>query len=442
MNGLMRLLCGILSATTLFLLALFVAAEPGSTRLPLMIIISLGYVWFQRPGSLKVLPFIVPIGPILDDFLISDERVIYVTEAVLLAALSSWLFRLALGRLTLGPPPNRPALVLCGFAIVGILALIAGHMQTLTTLTGWRMVRVLILVPGVCLLLQTQIGTGQRLRALQYWTAASLVGLAVLAIGGVVEGVWGVARGSLEESGSFYGGSISLAVHLAFMGPLALAVGLSRSGRFWGWGGLVAWSAALICLPLTASRGAMGSLALTSILVTCLMFRHADAVRRRWVLTILGLAVVGLTILSAKPELAGSSFAYKYEATMAGDFFSTRVDQWSTAGTILMQSPIWGAGPDAWSPSVPLEIACRHGLPALLILLVAWAMAVRLAASSIQIQETTGSLRLSSVSLGIAVGLLGLFLVGLAETGLGARTTPLLTTTIMMAGFVALGKRS
>ncbi|MBU1675250.1 hypothetical protein KKA85_05665, partial [bacterium] len=42
----------------------------------------------------------------------------------------------------------------------------------------------------------------------------------------------------------------------------------------------------------------------------------------------------------------------------------------------------------------------------------------------------------ASAGWGIVLGLVGLFLAGLAETGLGARTTPLLAVAISVAGMV------
>ncbi|NTV04623.1 hypothetical protein HGA89_06925, partial [bacterium] len=146
-------------------------------------------------------------------------------------------------------------------------------------------------------------------------------------------------------------------------------------------------------------------------------------------------------VLLLKPELAGESFAYKLRASLAGDYLSTRLPAWREAAAAVGAHPLAGEGPEAYAPSIPLELARRLGLPAALLAIAALLGALAAAARASRRLATgaplqASGLSLSSVALGVAAGLAGLLLVGLAETGLGNRTTPLIAATLAVAALL------
>ncbi|MDO9694173.1 MAG: hypothetical protein Q7W56_05545, partial [Candidatus Latescibacteria bacterium] len=159
----------------------------------------------------------------------------------------------------------------------------------------------------------------------------------------------------------------------------------------------------------------------------------------RLALAALGAVAVALLL---RPELAGESFAYKLRASLAGDYFSTRLPAWREALDAIAAHPLTGEGPAAIAPSIPLELARRLGLPAALLAIAALLSALVAAARSSR-RLATGArphqcgLSPSSVALGVAAGLAGLLLVGLAETGLGNRTTPLIAAALAVAALLS-----
>lgn len=440
MRGVGRVLAALATCGLIVLLAHAIAApESAERRLPLVLLAAVGLVVFSRPEFRWILAVVVPAGPVLDFFFLTPGRGIYATEAVLTAALCSWLASRALGRdQTPWARPSPPALLLVGFGLVGVLALIAGHAGAFDAFVTWRALRVLLLTVGAVFLFGAVAGGSARDMA-PVWTAATLGALLLIAVGGVVDTV---IRGSGQfEAGSFYGSSIGLAVHLAFFAPVALSIWLGPSLRRWRMLGAAAWIAALICLPLTASRGALGSVFITSVLAVLVTARRTRGRTWRGMAVVLLVLCVVIAVLVARPEIAGEAFAYKYQASIAGDFFSTRVNEWSAAWQGITARPLSGEGPATWAPSMPLELARRHGMPAALlamaaILVAAWTAGRRAWRLDEGEGPATTGLHTASLCWGLGLGLLGLFLVGLAETGLGARLTPLLVWTVVMTGFV------
>lgn len=426
--------CGLLA----LLVQSLVAIEPTLRMIPLTIIAIASLAVFLRPGNHWLLFVLVPAGPILDFFFLTSGREIYATEVVLLSALSIWLATLALGReRPQTMKPSMAAMLLAAFGLVGAMALIAGHGDNFGSFEAWRTLRVLLLALGAVLLLEKVVRNSNR-DISAVWTVATLGALLAISVGGLVEFlVWSAGAG---EVGSFYGSSIGLAVHLAFFAPLALSVWLGPSTSRWRWLGAAAWITTLVCLPLTASRGAMGSVLGTSFLVVIVTALRTKGRAWRGMAAVLLVFAAGLALLAAKPELAGEAFAYKYRASISGDFFSTRVDAWAEALQGIKHRPMTGQGPLTWSPSIPLELARRHGIPAALLALSSLIVGIWIAGRRAWRLDKTGevgSSGLHSACLfwGLALGLVGLFLVGLAETGLGARLTPLLAVALVLTGY-------
>jgi hypothetical protein len=420
---------------------------PATGRLPLLLLGIVALAWFGQPRPRIPIAAIIPVGPILDVFFLTPGRGIYATEVVLLAAAAWWLARRAL---TPRPWPRpAPALLLWfAFAAVGLIALAVGPGGGMATAAGMRGARLLVLAGFVPLLLiDDGSDGGRRPRLLAWWTAATLGAVILLAAGGVAEFLLTIAGKSDEEPGSFYRGSVGLAVHLAFFAPLGLALWLGDSGRRWRLAGAGAWLAAAACLPLTASRGAMGSVAATAALLVAGTALAGDRRRLRAPLIALGVIAAAAVVLVLRPELAGESFAYKLRASLAGDFFSTRVPAWREASGAIAAHPLVGEGPEAYAPSIPLELARRLGLPAALLAIAAIVAGLVAATRACHRRpdgtstDTTG-LSPSSVALGVAAGLIGLLLVGLAETGLGNRTTPLLSATLAIASLLSTAVRT
>ncbi|MDO9694865.1 MAG: hypothetical protein Q7W56_09040, partial [Candidatus Latescibacteria bacterium] len=242
--------------------ALAGAGASVAGRLPLLLLGVAALVWFAQPAPRLPVAAIVPVGPVLDFFFLTPGREIYATEVVLLAAAAWWLARRALAPRPLHRP--APAILLwLAFVAVGLVALAAGPGGGPADAAWLRGVRLLVLAACVPLLIVEE-GAGRHPGTLVWWTAATLGATALLAVGGVAEFLLMIAGRSDEEPGSFYRGSVGLAVHLAFFAPLGLALWLGDSGRRWRLAGALAWLASAACLPLTASRGAMGSLAVTA----------------------------------------------------------------------------------------------------------------------------------------------------------------------------------
>jgi O-antigen ligase len=281
-----------------------------------------------------------------------------------------------------------------------------------------------------------------RRRTVWLWTGGTLAALGQIGLFGIMEYLLAETGVLHFEPGSFYRSSVGLAVHIAFFSPLALGVALGASRREWRLAAAVSWVVAMMCLPLTASRGAIGSVFVTSVLVVLATARRTRGRAWRGIAAALVLLAAGLALLAARPEIAGEAFAYKYRASVQGDFFSTRVDEWREAWAAIKAFPIFGEGPEAWAPSVFLELARRHGLPAALLavaaIVAAMAGVIRRVWHRDRDPEPTlyRGLHLSSAGWGVALGLIGLLLVGLAETGVGARTTPLLAVMISVAGMI------
>ncbi len=441
---------GALLCLALLVGALAGAGATSSGRLPLLLLGVGALAWFAQPRPRLPVAAIIPVGPLLDFFFLTPGREIYATEVVLLAAAAWWLARRALA-----PRPwVRPApaiLLWLAFAAVGLVAtfgfvaLAAGPGGGPASATWLRGVRLLWLAGCIPLLLTDD---GDRQPGLPvWWTAATLGAVVLLAVGGIAEFLLAIAGKSDEEPGSFYRGSVGLAVHLAFFAPLGLALWLGDSGRRWRLAGALAWLAAAACLPLTASRGAMGSLAATAAVLVIATALTGD--RRRLRAPLIALAALGAVaiVLVLRPELAGDSFAYKLRASLAGDFFSTRVPAWRESFGAIAAHPLTGEGAEAFAPSIPLELARRLGLPAALLALaslVAAAVAAWRTARRPAVGAVAGDAGLSrtSVAWGVAAGLVGLLLVGLAETGLGNRTAPLITATLAVAVLLGSDGRS
>lgn len=443
-----RALAALLALVAIVLLAQSLAApESAARRVPLLAVAALGILAFARPPARWLLFVLVPAGPVLDFAFLTPARGVYATEVVLLAALAATLASTALGRLqTPWAWPARPALLLAAFGVAGALALLAGHADAMRSFVGWRALRVLALTTGAVFLL-TAVGrqTSRPLPAL--WTGATLGVLLLLGGGGVAEFAWRGGGGQFE-AGSFYGSAIGLSMHLAMAMPLALCVALGPSPRGWRLVAGAAWLLAFVCLPLTASRGALASVAITTALAVVVAVRRSRSGIWRPLAALVLVVVVGGVVLVARPELAGEAFAYKFRASVAGDFLSTRTTAWTEARAAIAARPLDGEGPHTWVPSVPLELARRHGVPAALLALAAIGAAAVVAgrrgwrldgAAQPNAGEVagTGGVHDASLAWGLALGLVGLLLVGLAETGLGARSTPLLALTIVMVDLVA-----
>ena len=471
-----------------------------------------------------VMAVLVPLGPIVDYPFLAFGRWIYATEVLLIALLVGWLLQLAGGggapprrRAADGSPPDVPVLLLAGYAGIGLMALAAGQLGRLqepvtSALSLLRPVRVLLLVGAVlfatrsvrqdaaafarsaacahnaayahsaaCARSAAYAHSAACARILRLWTAATLLALGLITTYGILERIAGCDAGS--EPGSFYQSSVSLAVHIAFFSPVALCLWLGDSGRLWRWAGAAAWVASMLCLPLTASRGALGSVLLTSILAVALVARGRRVPHRGRIVGILALATLGAFLLALHPEVAGERFAHKLQNTLAGDLFSSRTAAWRDAWAAIGAHPLTGEHPGAWAPALPLEMARRHGIPAALLALSAIASGAwkagryawhRNAAadpcpdpctdpdteSGATSYDGCGGercntsrngypgpnqerrLQPASVAWGVALGLTGLLLVGLAETSLGARTTPLATLTIALVGIIPVADAS
>lgn len=435
-----RLLMGLVAMGLLMLLAHAInAPESAARRLPMLALAGLALVASSRPPARWTLAVLVPAGPILDLAFLTPDRGIYATEVVLLAAVATWLASGALARRqTSWVLPALPALLLAGFGLVGSTALLLGHRDAFATFEAWRALRVLLLASGAVFLLRAVAERTPRPVA-TLWTGATLGALLLLAAGGVLEFV--IKASGQFEAGSFYASSIGLAVHLAFMAPLALCIWLGPSSRRWRVLAAAAWLGSLACLPLTASRGALGSLAVTSVLAVLVTARRTGGRGWRGMAAVLLALGVATAVLMARPELAGEAFAYKYRASVQGDFFSTRTTEWAEAWQAIIAHPLVGDGPAEWAPSVPLELARRHGVPAALLALAAmvtgaWVAGRRGWRRDDGEAAMQDGLHLASLDWGLCLALCGLFLVGLAETGLGARSTPLLAWAVVMAGMV------
>lgn len=423
------------------------APEVVERRLYLALLAAAALAWFTRAGSLMSLAVLVPLGPVVDYFFLTPGRGIYATEVVLLSALAGWLSAKASGRdMAPWPRPNLPVLLFCNFGAIGLLALVAGHADRFVFFSAYRMARVLLLAATTGFMFHALAAEPDlRSRAIRLWTGSTLAALGLLGLFGIVQYLLAGRGGGHFEPGSFYDSSVGLAVHVAFFAPLALSVWLGASSREWRLAGAATWLVALVCLPLTASRGALGGVFVTSVLVVLVTARRTRGRAWRGMALVLLLLSAGLTLLAARPELAGEAFAYKYRASIEGDFFSTRVDEWGEAWSAIKRYPVFGQGPDAWAPSVPLELMRRHGVPAALLALAALVLAAWGAARNAWRRDLSPTPHLNrglhgpSVGWGLVLGLVGLFLVGLAETGLGARTTPLLAVTISVAGIFNIG---
>ncbi len=420
MNLLKRYAPLLAAVFSLALLVYFLLGDQvAERRIPLMILSALSLIWFSRPNALATIMMIIPVGPILDSAFLTSGRGIYATEAIMLTAIAIWMVHKARLRQT-WKRPTLPVLLLCIYALAGVVALLAGNNSLFSNL---RMLRQLFLTAMIALLVQDLISREQILDRLQkHWAAATLLGLAILALGGIAE-----FFKTHSEPGSFYGGSVTLAVHVAFFSPLALSIWLSSWSRLWRMAAAATWLLSMICLPLTASRGAMGSVLITSLAL--LLISSLRGRRLKWpALSLILIIAVAGGVLLGNPQLAGDNFAYKVNASLKGDFFSTRTSEWKQAMASIKTSPFIGEGPEASSHSIPLELAQRGGIAAALLMLAAVLAAM--------IASVRGNLVFdfseATISWGIALGLLGFLLVGLAETGLGARTSPLLALVIAM----------
>ena len=394
--------------------------QVAERRVPLIILSAIGLIWFSRQKTVAIIVFLIPLGPILDAAFLTPGRGIYATEALLLVGSFIWLaeqFR----HPHPWPRPTTPVLFLALYAMVALLALLAGDYSQFSVL---RMMRQLFLVVMTAIMVQDLFSrSGAFESLLKKWTFATLLSLSLLALGGIVEFLM-----THSEPGSFYRGSVSLAVHIAFFSPIALSICLSTWSPNWRIAGATAWTLSIICLPLTASRGAMGSVFVSSLALLLVATIRGRQLGWRPLLLVFVIALAGIALL-ANPEIAGENFAYKVQASLKGDFFSTRTSQWKNGIDALKISPLVGQGPQASSNSIPLEMAQRHGIPAALLLLISIFIAM------ISPIRHAWSLDFSSnpIIWGVTFGILGFLLVGLAETGLGARTTPFLVMVVVIS---------
>ena len=432
----------LLAASALLLvLALGVLSPASAGARPLLAAAGLALLaLFAWPGARPCLAWLLPLGPILDFPLLTPGRGIYTVELLGGAAACWWLARLAAGRRRAVPRPDTPVVLWSAFAVTALLALVVGHPDLLGTFAGWRAVRSLLLAGLLGWVLRDLLADPDRDRSrlLARWLGAWCAGVLLLAAGGVAEAV---ATGFAAEPGSFYRGSVGLAVHLAWSLPLVFLLALEDPDRRRRRLAVAAAAAGLLCLPLTASRGAIGSVLVTGGALLARAWWRSD--RRRRVAIAAAVAVVAAlgAVVATHPDLAGESFAYKWRATLSGDLFSTRREAWQAARAAIRARPFTGEEPGAWAPAIPLELARRHGLPAMLL-----ALAALLTAAGAALQRTWSGRRKNAdtsvptgdlarlAALGAGMGLLGLLLAGLAETGLGARSLPLVTMLLVLAG--------
>jgi len=406
----LRLAWAALALLAAGLLAAFVIRDG---RIHAIALAAAAVAWFARPASLASLAVIVPAGPILDAPFLHSPAKVYATEVILLAATACAGVRFALSR----EDPSRvriraplPAILLGAYAAAGLIALAAGHARLLLSLDGIRGVRVLALAFATPLLFLAAGGERDaRARLLRLWTLATVAALAAIAAAGIGEFALG-ARGPTgrAEPGSFYRESVQVAVHIALFSPVALGLFFSADARSMRLAAGAAWILSLICLILTASRGAMASVIITSAIVAAANARSPAA--RRAVAIALAVIAIGAAVLIAKPKIAGESFGRKLRATLAGDFISSREAALREEAAAVRANPLFGEGPSATGSSLYLELARRHGIPV---------------AAIAAFRARRGS--------GLAAGLLGLLIVGFAETSIGARTTPLIATAVAMA---------
>ena len=436
MSGLNRFLAGFYACAVLAVLAFFLAdAGMAERRLPALLLAAVALVWFSRSGSALALAFLIPLGPVIDLPFLTPARTMYALGIILSAALIQWLVRRAREPGLAWSLPSVPLLLWGGYALVGLYALGGGDNLESDPKGTLRMVRVLILALGTALMVRRMVRHRGDATVLPLWTAGALGGLALVGLGAIVEYALLAPSQGHFEPGSFYRGSVGVAVHVAFFAPLALSVFLSDSARRWRVAAAAAWLAGVLCLPLTASRGALGSVLITTVLlITAALSRDGW---RRWSKLVIPAAALAalVAVIAVKPELAGESFAYKWRASLAGDFLSTRLPAWREATAAIRAHPLTGEGPTAWAPSIPLELARRHGLPAALLAVGAMLLAIVSVLRRRREPAASASrgLSLGAVDLGLGACLVGLLLVGLAETGLGARTTPLLAATLALA---------
>lgn len=405
------------------LLAAFVVRDG---RVHAIILAAAACAWFARPAALPSLAIIIPFGPILDWPFLGSPAKIYAAEIVLLAAAACAGARFALAR----DDPARvrirvplPLILLGAYAAAGAVALAAGHPRILASFDGLRAVRVLSLtVAAPLLLLAIAREDGDRDRAIRRFLLATVAALGVIAAAGIAEFALSL-RGATgrPEPGSFYRESVQVAVHIALFSPAALSLFFSADARPMRLAGGAAWILSFLCLVLTASRGAMASVLITSAIVVAGGAKSAAA--RRSIAIAVAVAAIGAGILIVKPEIAGESFGRKLRATLAGDFFSSREAAWREEASSIRAHPIAGEAPWATASSLYLELARRHGIPAAALAVAAIASA---ALAAFRVRR----------GLGIAAGLLGLLIVGFAETSIGARTTPLIATAVAMACLV------
>ncbi len=421
-----RLIGVVVALVCLMFLAWFSVDASGSTaRIVRSMIAVAALALFATVVPLRLLIWIIPLGPVLDATLLWTGNEIYLTEMIVLSVATVWAMGIIRGKATL-PVLSVPAMLMILFGALGVMATIIGHPEQMTTTAGLRSTRVLW-IGGLVVWMWNSLDQNDHSRLVN-WTRASLLGLALLALGGIMEFLTGDRTG---EPGSFYNSSIGLSVHMAFMMPLALAVVLGNGLRKARILGGVGYLAGLVVLVLTASRGALGSVALTTLALLAFSARRLEGPRRLIVLSAITLVLIGGVTLGLKPELAGESFAYKFERSLAGDFFSTRTAEWQDSLTAIKASPFFGVGAEAWSPSMPFELALRHGVPAALAAFGALFAAIWFAARSRPDPGNPNAcVSTATTTLGLAFGLAGLVLVGLAETGLGARLTPLLAACI------------
>lgn len=405
----------------------------------------------RTPWPVAALAVLVPLGPVVDYPFLGLGRWIYATEVLIIALLAAWLLqRAGVGS---GPPheavtqpaagrscPRMPVLLFAGYAVAGLVALAAGQLghaswPAASTMSVLRSARVLLLAGGVLYAAwATMRAEAVRSRILRLWTASTLLALCLITTYGIIQRI-GIL-GTTNDPGSFYGSSVALAVHIAIFSPVALCLWLGSPDRRWRWAGAAAWAASVLCLPLTASRGALGSVLLTSILAVLLVARGTRGLHRGWIASVMAVIAIGALSLVLYPELAGETFAHKLQHTLAGDLFSSRSAAWRDASAAILAHPLTGEHPGAWAPALPLELARRHGIPAALLALVAIGSGAWAAGRWAWRQDAAAhGGRPPSVWLGwgIALGLIGFLLVGLAETALGARSTPLVSLALAIA---------
>jgi O-antigen ligase len=369
---------------------------------------------------------LVPLTPLLNTLPFLKQDFFYFSDIIILSLIGIGIINF------LSPKGNRPVtteidLPLLGYSLIACLSVMVSLFSQGDAVGNLRLLK--IIFESYFVYYITVVFLASRKDFADNLIFATLI--ASLIISGLA--IYQFFRsGSIP--GSIFNDSEMLSIYLTLILPLIfgfLIYGYDGTGKMFA--GIV-FSLGCLSLFLSFFRAGWISGALTlSILGLCRLFGgNKHSVKSRGSGTGKRVAVF-LSILFASGLLywlwyhhihatTRDAFYLRFMSIFSDHTFGGRVDLWEVALQLIQGSPLLGHGPTVNVYNLYLQVAAQFGLVALILFLFVF---MKFFGVTLGRLKNIKSSREFGVVMGGALGVLGMLIVGMAESSLGSRMSPL-----------------